>query len=149
MTVLIATVGQDTGASKWNEAKKRGTKLMVEGSLLDMVRASVPFVEDDAANEAIEDVQIAGGIGNSPTGGTVAGIANVTSKSKVQVSSAKRTAAAAPSAMKSADAGESLILLNMKQEKQGCSMEFVATLNLFDLLVDAGTVCTNPEFVLC
>lgn len=44
--------GKETGNSKFNKAKEKGSKLLTEQGLMALVAASEPFVEEAAAEEA-------------------------------------------------------------------------------------------------
>lgn len=93
---LAVFSGKETGASKWNEAKKRGTKLLVEDGLLDMVRASEPFVEHDAAVEPMADVQVISDTGTASGARKSAGSTKSPSKIAAQAPSTKKAASVDP-----------------------------------------------------
>ena len=50
-----ASAGKETGNSKFKNAEEKKTQLLTEGGLLALVKASVPFLEDEAAEAASED----------------------------------------------------------------------------------------------
>lgn len=92
----MSHAGKDTGASKWNEAKHRGTKLIVEEDLLNMVRASLPFVEEDVGGEHMEDVRVVDEVATPSKVGKTTGAGAAGKAGKVPVQ-AQSTKVAAPS----------------------------------------------------
>eukprot|EP00892_Ulva_mutabilis_P010717 jgi/Ulvmu1/8017/UM004_0254.1 len=87
--------GKDTGNSKWNEAQKRDTKLLVEEGLLDMVRASTPFIEEDTGAEPMEDIQVVGGAGAAPKAAHTSTARASTGATRARAAPARPPAAAA------------------------------------------------------